>query len=182
MFDGDIIFVGKHADYLRQLAPSKQYKEKTEQRKTFFNSNIEVVLAAAAIGFIKGKKAELARDAKVSDNRIFYEAVSRHKEDLELVYRLIMILDAKNTLSVEKRIDKAFRFDADDEKRKSGDEVFWAYVRGGIEYLYDVLYKDSESTQDDIQKAAEFVESFKATYIDDGIIDEIYEICSKSKI
>ena len=93
-----------------------------------------------------------------------------------------MVLDAKNTFPVEKRIDKAFRFDADDEKRKNGDEAFWAYVRGGIEYLYDVLYKDSESTQDDIQKAAEFVESFKATYIDDGIIDEIYELCSQRKI
>ena len=182
MFDSDILFYGKHADYLRQLAPSKQYKEKTEQRRTFFNSNIEAVLAAAAIGFIKGKKSQIERDTRIADNRIFYEAVSRHKEELELVYRLIMILDNKGNLPVNTRIDKAFRYDANDELRKPGDEVFWSYVRGGIEYLYDVLYRDSENTQEDIQKATEFVESFRATYVGDDIIDEIYAMCSKKEI
>ena len=182
MFDSDILFYGKHADYLRQLAPSKQYKEKTEQRRTFFNSNIEAVLAAAAIGFIKGKKSQIERDTRIADNRIFYEAVSRHKEELELIYRLIMLLDDKGKLPANTRIDKAFRYDANDELRKPGDEVFWAYVRGGIEYLYDVLYKGSENTQEDIQKAVEFVESFRVTYLEDGMINEIYGMCNKTGI
>ena len=93
-----------------------------------------------------------------------------------------MILDNKGNLPVNTRIDKAFRYDANDELRKPGDEVFWSYVRGGIEYLYDVLYRDSENTQEDIQKATEFVESFRATYVGDDIIDEIYAMCSKKEI
>lgn len=182
MFDKDLHFYGKHADYLRILAPSKQYKEKSEQRRTFFNSNIEAILAAAVIGFIKQRKAEVSRDKEIADNNIMLEAVTNHREELELVYRLIMLLDDKEHLSLDERINKAFKYDNNEEMRKSGDAVFWSYVRGGIEYLYDTLWEESLNTQEDIQKAVEFIVSFKSTYVEDDIMGKINDLCKQAGI
>ena len=140
MFDKEMDFYGKHATYLRSLAPSRQYLEKSDQRVTFFRSNIEVVLAAAVIGFVKQRKAPSEGNKEVAPNNIFAQALINHKDELELIYRLIMLLDDNDKLSIDNRIDKAFKYDADPEKSKAGEDIFWAYVRGGIEYLYENLY------------------------------------------
>ena len=137
MFDKEMDFYGKHATYLRSLAPSRQYLEKSDQRVTFFRSNIEVVLAAAVIGFVKQRKAPSEGNKEVAPNNIFAQALINHKDELELIYRLIMLLGDNDKLSIDNRIDKAFKYDADPEKSKAGEDIFWAYVRGGIEYLYE---------------------------------------------
>ena len=178
MFDKEISFTGKHADYLRRLAPSKQYTVKDAfDRSRCFQSNIDVVLAAAIVGFIKGRKA--ARDAtvNVADNRIHLEALINNKESLELVYRIIMLLDRKDDLPINARIDKAFRYDNNLEKRADGDKVFWEYVRGGIEYLYETLLADSENSNTDVQNMMEFVEDYKQCYYEADMLNKIYELC-----
>ena len=103
-------FYGKHATYLRSLAPSRQYLEKSDQRVTFFRSNIEVVLAAAVIGFVKQRKAPSEGNKEVAPNNIFAQALINHKDELELIYRLIMLLDDNDKLSIDNRIDKAFKY------------------------------------------------------------------------
>ena len=181
MFDKEIAFYGKHADYLRRLAPSRQYTEKSvqEQRQTFFASNIDTVLAAAVIGFIKQRKAPVENSNEIAPNNIFLQAIMNHKEELELIYRIIMLLDEKASLPVETRIDKAFKYDDDAEKRKPGDDVFWSYVRGGIEYLYENLYENSDDIQEDIRNAAGFVQSFNMTYSRENITQEILTACEQ---
>ena len=182
MFDKQIVFYGKHASYLRCLAPSRQYTEKSvqgRQRQTFFASNIDTVLAASIIGFIKKRKAPVENSSEIAPNNIFLDAVTNHKEELELIYRIIMLLDEKDSLPIEMRIDKAFQYDDDLEKRKPGDDVFWSYVRGGIEYLYENLYENSDDIQEDIRHAAEFVQSFNMTYSRENITQDILSACEK---
>ena len=99
MFDKEMDFYGKHATYLRSLAPSRQYLEKSDQRVTFFRSNIEVVLAAAVIGFVKQRKAPSEGNKEVAPNNIFAQALINHKDELELIYRLIMLLDDNDKLN-----------------------------------------------------------------------------------
>ena len=123
MFDKEMDFYGKHATYLRSLAPSRQYLEKSDQRVTFFRSNIEVVLAAAVIGFVKQRKAQSEGNKEVAPNNIFAQALINHKDELELIYRLIMLLGDNDKLSIDNRIDKAFKYDADPEKSKAGEAV-----------------------------------------------------------
>lgn len=173
-------FYGKHATYLRSLAPSRQYLEKSDQRVTFFRSNIEVVLAAAVIGFVKQRKAPSEGNKEVAPNSIFAQALINHKDELELIYRLIMLLDDNDKLSIDNRIDKAFKYDADPEKSKTGEDIFWAYVRGGIEYLYENLYEKSDNTQEDIRHILEFVASYNATYSKENITKEILDLCRKA--
>ena len=180
MFDKNISFYGKHATYLRSLAPSRQYLEKSDKSPTFFNSNIEVVLAAAVIGFIKHRKAISEGNKEVAPNNIMVEALINHKDELELIYRLRILLDDKDKLSIDNRIDKAFKYDADPEKSKAGEDVFWAYVRGGIEYLYENLYEKSDNIQEDIRHILEFVASFNATYSKENITQEILDLCRKA--
>lgn len=180
MFDKEMDFYGKHATYLRSLAPSRQYLEKSDQRVTFFRSNIEVVLAAAVIGFVKQRKEPSEGNKEVAPNNIFAQALINHKDELELIYRLIMLLDDNDKLSIDNRIDKAFKYDADPEKSKAGEDIFWAYVRGGIEYLYENLYEKSDNTQEDIRHILEFVASYNATYSKENITKEILDLCRKA--
>ena len=180
MFDKEMDFYGKHATYLRSLAPSRQYLEKSDQRVTFFRSNIEVVLAAAVIGFVKQRKAPSEGNKEVAPNNIFAQALINHKDELELIYRLIMLLDDNDKLSIDNRIDKAFKYDADPEKSKAGEDIFWSYVRGGIEYLYENLYEKSDNTQEDIRHILEFVASYNATYSEENITKEILDLCRKA--
>ena len=180
MFDKEMDFYGKHATYLRSLAPSRQYLEKSDQRVTFFRSNIEVVLAAAVIGFVKQRKAPSEGNKEVAPNNIFAQALINHKDELELIYRLIMLLDDNDKLSIDNRIDKAFKYDADPEKSKAGEDIFWAYVRGGIEYLYENLYEKSDNTQEDIRHILEFVTSYNETYSEESITQEILDLCRKA--
>ena len=180
MFDKEMDFYGKHATYLRSLAPSRQYLEKSDQRVTFFRSNIEVVLAAAVIGFVKQRKAPSEGNKEVAPNNIFAQALINHKDELELIYRLIMLLDDNDKLSIDNRIDKAFKYDADPEKSKAGEDIFWAYVRGGIEYLYENLYEKSDNTKEDIRYILEFVASYNATYSKENITKEILDLCRKA--
>ena len=165
MFDKNISFYGKHATYLRSLAPSRQYLEKSDKSATFFQSNIEVVLAAAVIGFIKHRKAISEGSKEVAPNNINI---------------IIMLLDDNDKLSIDNRIDKAFKYDADPEKSKAGEDIFWAYVRGGIEYLYENLYERSDNVQEDIRHILEFVVSYNETYSEENITQEILDLCRKA--
>ena len=91
-----------------------------------------------------------------------------------------MLLDDNDKLSIDNRIDKAFKYDADPEKSKAGEDIFWAYVRGGIEYLYENLYEKSDNTQEDIRHILEFVASYNATYSKENITKEILDLCRKA--
>ena len=177
MFDKEVVFTGKHADYLRHLAGSKQYKvEAVNKRRTFFKSNVDAILAGAVIGFVKQRKSAKDTSVNVQDNRIFLEALTNHKEELEFIYRIIMLLDRKDDFDINERVDKAFRYDADSKKRADGDKVFWEYVRGGIEYLYENLLADSDNTKQDIQNAIVFIEEYQECYYEEDMLGKILKI------
>lgn len=183
MFDKEVFFTGKHADYLRHLAGSRQHTvEAVHKRKTFFSSNINVVLAGAVIGFVKKRKSDKDNSVDVQKNNIFLQALTNNKEKLELIYRIIMLLDRKDELDINKRVDKAFRYDAYPERRVDGDEVFWAYVRGGIEYLYENLLEGSDNTKQDIQKAMDFIEAYQECYYEDDMLGKIQKISQEGVV
>ena len=182
MFEKNITFHGKHADYLRQLAPSRIAGTQVTQRQTIFASNLDVILAASIVGFVYHRKAPINRNNDIADNNIFLEQLNTIRDQLELNYRLIMILDNKEELSQEKRIDKAFRYDRNEEKRKPGDETFMAYMLGGIEVLYEKLLADSTSTDEDIQNTYEFVKSYNKMFGEEISMDDLYKLCNEASV
>ena len=180
MFDKNMTFYGKHANYLRQLAPSKISGGAVEQRKSIFDNNMQVIELASIIGFMYKRKGEIDKDTSIPPNNIFLEQVMKIKDVLELNYRVIMLLDGKNKLSQDERLDRAFRYDRDEERRKAGDEIFLAYLLGGIELLYEELVEDSTSTEDDYENLCRFVKSYyKSNERTTTSVDDILKLCNQ---
>lgn len=161
MFEGDIVITGKHAYYMKVLSDRDNPSER------FFNRYIDVFMNAAIIGFIYGEKDDVDRDSEYKDEtaRIFYDAINREKQNLEFLYRIIMLLEDKNNLSKEERIERAFKDDLykdREDKKEANIELFNSYVRGGISFLYNKL--NGINIEDRITNIKEFVEDFNSEF------------------
>lgn len=178
MFDKQIVFTGKHADYLRQLSKGSS----SENREWIFNFNYEVLLIAPIVGFLYKRSSVPERDANVRENNILLETINRVRNDLEFTYRVIMLLHDKNNIPVEERLNKAFRYDRDEEKRKSGDAVFMGYLLGGIEILYEKMIEDSHGDDEMVQNLYEFIETFQMTRVNEFDQDSVIALCQQAGI
>lgn len=162
MFDHNITFYGKHADYLRKLAPSKIAGESLIQRQTLFGSNIDVITVAPLIGFMFDRKSNQEHSDDITKNNIMLEQVLKVRAQLTLSFRLLMLLANDGNPSEEERIDRAFRYEGNPEKLKPLENIFFQYMRGGIEILYERLVRDANSTEDDIQNILSLAEECKS--------------------
>lgn len=181
MFDKNLIFVGRHADYLRKLCPSKLAGEQALQRNTIFSSNLEAIPAAAIVGFLYGRMEPEDKDNdNIPKNNIFLEQLNRKSEQLELDYRIIMLLHDKEHISSEERINRAFKYDRDEEKRAVGDGIYFSYMRGGIDVLYEKLYEGSTTTEEDINRLYDFMTEFRNLFCQRVSMDEIFRLCNES--
>ncbi len=182
MFDKQMSFSGKHADYLRHLAPSKKVGESKIQRSTIFASNIEVLKAAPVVGFFFERIEKLDHDNSITVNTIFLEQVLKIKKNLMQNYRLIMLLHDKDKVSVEERINRAFRYDRQLDKRSYGDKVFEQYMLGGIEILYEDLIEGKDSLEEDVRGVAEFLMTCQNMFGSRFSMERIDSMCNESKI
>ena len=113
-------------------------------------------------GLLKNIKAEI--DTTNKDNiTIFAEQVIKEQSRLIHLYRIVMLLDNK-ALSDDERIDLAFRYTADADKVKAGMDVFNAYARGGIEWLYEKLTDGATTKEDYLQKLVEIIDEFQQDF------------------
>lgn len=176
MFDKNIVFTGKHAEYLRALA---QGNSKPDPNRDWpFKMNYQVLMAAPVIGFLHHRSSPKDNDKNIPDNKIFVEALLNHSDQLELIYRTIVLLAEQDSVSLDERMNRAFRYDRDEEKRSKGDEIFRGYVRGGIEILYEQLIQGAETKDDDIQRLQDFVD-LCAQFEHEDDPECIYKFCRK---
>lgn len=182
MFDKDLSFSGRHADRLRKLAPSKIAGEQAGQRLTVFDRYVDVLPIAALVGFYWGRCCEADHEQKVANTNILLEQVNQVRDDLEFEYRLIMLLHDKKHIAREERLNRAFRYDGDEKKRKAGDEVFFGYIRGGIDVLYEKILGDSTSTDEDLQNLYEFLSEFRSMRGRGISMEDILQLCKEASI
>lgn len=155
MFDKNVVFTGKHAEYLRALAQGSGKPDPNHDWP--FKMNYQVLMAAPVIGFLYHRFSPKDNDKNIQENKIFVEQLINNIDQLELIYRTIVLLAQSDSVSLDERMNRAFRYDRDEEKRRKGDEIFKGYVRGGIEVLYEQLIQGAETKSDDIQKLQDFV-------------------------
>ena len=96
--------------------------------------------------------------------------------ELEYIYELIMINHRKKVDDIEKRIDRAFRYTKNEELQKEGEEIFNSYVLGGVEVLYEKIFKEDTDTDQILANLYDFIEEFNDKYgeeIETLDIDEI---------
>ena len=152
LFEGDVTITGIHATYIKYLVNVAK----------LYNDYIDVYMNAAVFGYLYSKKAPKDNDS-TDRARIYSDAFSTHRVECVFLYRLVILLDEAN-LSTEERIDRAFRYDSNPDKEEellANLELFNSYVRGGVEYMYE-LYTTGCTSQDDyIRSAFEACRNFK---------------------
>ena len=152
LFENDVTITGIHATHLKFLVNESK----------LYDDYIDVYMNAAVFGFIYSKKDE--RDNESTDRaRIYADAFSNHRDDCIFIYRLITLLDDES-LGIDDRLDKAFRYDANPEKEvelQSCIDTFNAYVRGGIEYMYSLFTTGYTSRDDYVRATFEASRNFK---------------------
>ena len=173
---------GHHAVEMGQLAPDQRSGGQALQRQTIFQSYADILPAAVIAGFLWNRRGESDMDKKETVG-IFPEKFLLISDKLELDYRLIMLLYDKEHLSAEERVNRAFRYDRQEEKRKPGDEIFFSFLYGGIDFLYERLVKGSTSTEEDIERTYDFIQEFSQMTAPEMTSNEaIYELCREASL
>ena len=169
MFENDYNITGKHATYLKFLAVKNSSKqdgdESAVQSARIFERYIDVYMNAAIWGLLYERTA--AKDTTSDDRaRIYADAYANERDNCVFLYRMVMLLDKKTDLEPSVRIDRAFRYDVQEDKKDEfaqNLELFHSYVRGGIEVMYE-QFTDGCSTRDDyMNKVFEILINFASS-------------------
>lgn len=154
MFDKDITIYGRHATRMKTLSATFD-----EDGNAFFARNLDVYLVAPVVGYFYDRKAE--RDRESSDTAsILLSQISREVDNLQFVYRLIMMSDKKNEPNLEERVNKAFRYFGNQEAT-ADEELFHKYLLGGIDKIYEQLIEPNKGTQDFLVNLYNFMDDFE---------------------
>lgn len=152
----EFCFYGKHAKMVQQLKEPVS----TEIPISFFHSSVEVLIAAAQIGILEGKRGKV--DKSTPDTaKILADQMNTNSYQISRNFRLMMLLHEKEVINIQERLERAFLSDNKIEKRKSLEEIFFSYVLGGVEIIYNGIYGNETSMSDAdtvIRNAYEFIE------------------------
>ena len=125
-------FKGKHARMVGELCIANDFEH------TYFKRVIDIYVLAAVIGIRIDRKA--AEDySPVETKSIFPEQMLNAKEDLDFIMQMMIMLDTKSGFSDEDRVREAFKGAQSKEEYDRLLGNFNAYVRGGVEELYERL-------------------------------------------
>ncbi|MHA6260034.1 hypothetical protein ACXYMX_08965 [Sporosarcina sp. CAU 1771] len=155
MFTSDWEIKGKHAAYMKQLVEDNK----------LFNRNLDVYMTAPLIGYVNGRQEEADKSDQYSEviRKIGTEALLKEKSQLNMIYRLIMLLDNTDNLTIEEQVNRAFRHDSNDdlkEKHKANMEVFETYVRGGISILYEKVIQNVTVPDDYFKNISNYIKEY----------------------
>ncbi len=131
-FKSEYKFRGKHAKMVGELCYLNDYEH------TYFKRLVDIIPVAAIIGFRMNRKA--AEDyAPVETKTVFLQQMLHVKEDLDFIMQMMMILEHAEKLPQEQAVKAAFRGAETKEEFERYQQMFDAYVRGGVEELYERL-------------------------------------------
>ena len=175
MFDRDYNFKGKHAVIVTQLTSEID----SETKFKLFDRNIDVLILAPIIGFLYGKKATRDETGITSDNvkKINFDQMDRESATLNFNFELIMLLHDKERVSIEDRLDRAFRFAKGTPEREEYNKIYEQYVLGGIEILEEKLLRDAVSVDDYINNIYNFISDYNDRYNKTISEEEILNLC-----
>ena len=106
--------------------------------------------------------------------------MNRESKTLNFNYELIMLLHNKDKLSIEDRLDNAFRYNAGTEEKEECTKIFEQYVLGGIEILEEKLLKDATTIDDYINNIYNFISEYNDRYNKEISEEDILEMCMSS--
>lgn len=169
MFDKEYSFRGNHAGkVIKMTAVFDNNKNK------LFSRNLDVYLMAPIVGFLYNRKADLDRSGE--STKIFPEQLMNERNNLLFTYRLIILLDKDHEPDFDERINKAFR-NYGSEKAAPDEDLYEAYVRGGVDVLFEKLFGNISSEEDYLKNLYDFLEEFDERYNQTITTDSILDLC-----
>lgn len=170
MFDKQYRFTGGHAEKVSAL--TSIFDETTKAK--LFERNLDVYMNAPLIGFLFNRKGTKNSDGDVADQNIFPEQLINNSDQLEYIFRLILILDTQHEADEETRLDKAFRRFGSDEVDL---QLFDSYVLGGVEVLYEKLIEGITDPAEYINRMYDFIEEFNERFNENITSKDILDLC-----
>ena len=152
MFEKDIIITGTHAKYIKEM----------KEVAGLFARNLDIYMLAPIMGFLNNRKGQKNNEGG-EKSTIQAQQLSNVKEECEILYRLIILLDGDD-IDKDERLNRAFRYDSDVEKKKEFDnamEIYNEYVLGGIEYMYETFVAGCVEVDDYTTKIFEAASDFQ---------------------
>lgn len=157
MFTTDIFVRGKHATYLKYLSKKTEKNDRKEKVAGVFERAIDVYMTAPIIGLVYGLRRDEV-DPNSDTVKIFTETVNREQLNLISIYRTVLLVDNSRGLTADEKIEQAFKTPDTTENMK----IFNAYLRGGIEWLYEQITTGAVTRDEYLAKIYEIVGNFVA--------------------
>lgn len=157
MFTSDIFVRGKHATYLKYLSKKTEKNDRKEKVAGVFERAIDVYMTAPIIGLVYGLRRDEV-DPNSDAVKIFAETVNREQLNLVSIYRTVLLVDNSRGLTADEKIEQAFKTPDTTENMK----IFNAYLRGGIEWLYEQITTGAVTRDEYLAKIYEIVGNFVA--------------------
>ena len=161
----EMFFVGKHRDYVDKLWTQGKIQE------SYFKRLVDLYAVAAIVGLKAKRRSPEERDDSDLKRTIQMKQLNENYQTLMTIMRMIWIMDESLNMSVEEKLESAFRSPEDEEIYKNNMELFNSYARGGIEYLYEKLVlrvPDIDENYTDFR-----ISNIVALFNDSIIVDEI---------
>lgn len=174
MFDKEYTFRGSHGEKVNRLTAAFD-----KQNNKLFDTNYRVYMLAPIVGFLYSVTAEQQKSDE-NDTKIFAGQFNNIRDDLMFNYRLIMLLDKKHEPDFEKRVDKAFRYYGS-EKAKDDEARYEAFVRGGVDKLYEKIMEGAQSPEDYLVNLYNFMDEIDERYNRAIDKESILDLCRLAK-
>ena len=139
----DMVFVGKHRDYIDALWKKNKIQE------SYFKRLVDLYAIAAIVGLKTNRKSEEVYDESDIKRTIQMKQLLDNYQVLLPIMRMILVMDNSRGLTFEERLESAFLIPDNIEVYKRNMELFNSYARGGIEYLYEQLVFRKPDIDDD---------------------------------
>ncbi len=176
MFDKQYRFKGRHALRADQLTSVFD----SSSNAKMFERNVDIYTNAPLVGFLYARLADADNTKNPETNQVYNQNIMGDRviysqEELLFNFRMIMLLDSHYEPDMQKRIDKAFRYVGEDP---NDEERFNAYVRGGIDVLYEKLIEGANEPDAYIMNLFDFVEEFQERFNAEINLEETLALCT----
>lgn len=177
-------FKGKHADYVRKLTSELDTRTKFK----IFQYNVDVLIFAPIVGMIYGRKANVDTDNSINPIKINYQQLTSRSSVLDYNKELILLLNKKDSIDVNERINKAFRYIYDNKeetkyKKEECEKEYLEYVLGGVEVVFEKIMENNSprDIDDYIDNLFEFVSDIKEKASASMSDDELFNLCMSAE-
>lgn len=161
-FSKPVRFRGLHAAYAQYLTTERG--QKREGGVNIFSRIMDAYLVSILVGLKYNSTATaddsevLVRDVfgttkddekKISSSEINSETIHASQNQLNHIYRVVMLTEEVRGLTDEEKIANAFKSENNPEKILENIELMNSFARGGLEILYD-RFKGLSKDQDEV--------------------------------